>query len=82
MSFQMRLMRLCCIVPLVAASCLPDAIPESARRDLEQGDEHYAVGFWVNNWPAGQVAVELVRIIIQDSDVGCVAAHSRLFGMG
>ena len=64
---QLRLMRLCCIVPLVAASCLPDAIPESARKDLVQGDEHYAVGLWVNNWPAGEVAVELVRIIVQDS---------------
>ena len=79
MSFQMRLMRLCCIVPLVAASCLPDAIPESARKDLVQGDEHYAVGLWVNNWPAGEVAVELVRIIIQDLDVWQVVIHSKLF---
>ena len=59
-------MRLSCIVPLVAASCLPDAIPESTRKDLVQGDEHYAVGLWVNNWPAGQLVVELVKIIIQD----------------
>ena len=80
MSFQMCVTRLCCIVPLVAASCLPHAIPESARRDLVQGDEHYAVGLWVNDWPAGRVAVQLVRIIIQDSDAWWVAAHSRLFG--
>ena len=44
-----------------------------------QGDEHYAVGLWVNNWPAGQVAVELVSIIIQDLDVRQVVAHSKLF---
>ena len=44
-----------------------------------QGDEHYAVGLWVNNWPAGEVAVELVRIIIQDLDVWQVVIHSKLF---
>ena len=63
----MCLMRLCCMVPLVAASCLPDAIPELARKDLVKGEEHYAVGLWVNNWPASYAAVELIQIIIQDS---------------
>ena len=50
---------------LVVASCLPD---------LVQGDEHYAVGLWFNNWPAGEVAVELVRII--NSGPGCLASCS------
>ena len=61
-------MRLPCIacVALAASSCLPDAIPESARKDLVNGGERYAVGLWVNNYPAGHAAAQLVHIIVQE----------------
>ena len=70
-------MWLSCLVPLLAAGCLQDSVPESARKHLVQGDEQYAVGLWVNNWPAGEVAVELVKIIIEDWDQE-VGVYSRV----
>ena len=51
---------------LAASTCLPDAIPESARKDLVNGEESYAVGLWVNNYPAGHASAQLVNIIIEE----------------
>ena len=53
----------------LASICLPDAIPESARKDLVNGAETYKVGLWVNDWPAGRAAAALVKIVIQDREM-------------
>ena len=64
-------MRLPCMacVALAASSCLPDVIPKSARKDLVNGGERYAVGLWVNDWPAGHASAQLVKIILQERSV-------------
>ena len=68
---------------VVASGCLPDAIPESARKDLVNGEETYGVGLWVNDWPAGRAAAALVKIVIQDPEAsrlqGPFRATSPLF---
>ena len=64
------------------SGCLPDAIPESARKDLVNGAETYGVGLWVNDWPAGHAAAALVKIVIQDGDTLKVAdLASKLSGL-
>ena len=30
------------------------------------GGERYAVGLWVNDWPAGHASAQLVHIIVQE----------------
>lgn len=67
------LCRLICLTSLsaqlaaaVLETCLPNAIPTSARKDLAGPDGSYPIGVWVNGWPAGFVTAAVVHILLEE----------------
>ena len=48
------------------ASCLPDSINASQRRNLTGYGESYPIGVLVSNWDASYVTSAVVHILLED----------------
>ena len=58
---------LLCLPCGLASVCLQGGIPQSELKDVvNAAGQSYAIGFWVNDWSAGHLTVEVARTLIQE----------------
>ena len=59
---------LLCLHCGLANVCLEGGIPQSELKDLVNADgQSYPIGFWINDWSAGHLTVEVARVLIQET---------------
>lgn len=59
---------LLCLRCGLAAVCLEGGIPQSELKDVVNADgQSYPIGFWLNDWSAGHLTVEVARVLIQET---------------
>ncbi|CAK9044742.1 unnamed protein product [Durusdinium trenchii] len=50
-----------------SSSCLPDAVPETLRKNLiHSTGQSYPVGLWVNGWEAAYATSALVQVLMEE----------------
>jgi len=58
---------LLCLPCGLANVCLQGGFSQSELKNVENAaEESYAIGFWVNDWSAGHLTVEVARTLIQE----------------
>lgn len=58
---------LLCLPCGLADVCLQGGFSQSELKNVENAaEESYAIGFWVNDWSAGHLTVEVARTLIQE----------------